>query len=166
MKQILSFTLNGSPVDVIVTPTETLLDVLREKLGVTGPKRGCDDGDCGTCTVLIDGEPVRSCLTIALTVAGKAGPDGRGPECRWRIASTAEGVPRAWRLPVRLLHPRNAHERQGVAGSAIPIPPGTRSGSTCPATCVAAEATKRSSKRSRQWPLASIRSRNHDRIRW
>ena len=71
MKQILSFTLNGSAVDVIVTPTETLLDVLRESLGVTGPKRGCDDGDCGTCTVLLDGEPVRSCLTIALTVAGK-----------------------------------------------------------------------------------------------
>jgi aerobic-type carbon monoxide dehydrogenase small subunit (CoxS/CutS family) len=72
MKQILSFVLNGSPVDVIVTPTETLLDVLREKLGVTGPKRGCDDGDCGTCTVLIDGQPVRSCLTIALTVGGKS----------------------------------------------------------------------------------------------
>ena len=71
MKQILSFTLNGSPVDVVVTPTETLLDVLREKLGVTSPKRGCDDGDCGACTVLLDGEPVRSCLTIALTVAGK-----------------------------------------------------------------------------------------------
>jgi carbon-monoxide dehydrogenase small subunit len=72
MKQILSFTLNGSEVDVIVTPTETLLDVLREKLGMTGPKRGCDDGDCGTCTVLIDGDPVRSCLTIALTVQGKS----------------------------------------------------------------------------------------------
>ena len=71
MKQTLSFVLNGSPVDVIVTPTETLLDVLREKLGVTGPKRGCDDGDCGTCTVLINGEAVRSCLTIALTVEGK-----------------------------------------------------------------------------------------------
>ncbi|MFN2292538.1 MAG: (2Fe-2S)-binding protein [Anaerolineae bacterium] len=71
MKQILSFTLNGSPVDVIATPTETLLDVLREKLGVTGPKRGCDDGDCGTCTVLLDGEPIRSCLTLALTVQGK-----------------------------------------------------------------------------------------------
>jgi carbon-monoxide dehydrogenase small subunit len=72
MKQILSFTLNGSPVDVVVTPTETLLDVLREKLGVTGPKRGCDDGDCGACTVLLDGEPVRSCLTIALTVNGRS----------------------------------------------------------------------------------------------
>lgn len=71
MKHILSFTLNDSPVDVLVKPTETLLDVLREQLGVTAPKRGCDSGDCGTCTVLIEGEPIRSCLTIALTVAGK-----------------------------------------------------------------------------------------------
>jgi carbon-monoxide dehydrogenase small subunit len=70
MKQLLSFTLNGNPVDVAVAPTETLLDVLREKLMMTSPKRGCDDGDCGACTVLLDGQPVRSCLTIALTVAG------------------------------------------------------------------------------------------------
>jgi len=71
MKQILSFTLNGVPVDVAVKPTETLLDVLREQLNFTGMKRGCDDGDCGACTVLINGEPVRSCLTLALTAAGK-----------------------------------------------------------------------------------------------
>jgi len=72
MKEILSFNLNGEQVDVIVKPTETLLDVLREQLHFTGMKRGCDDGDCGTCTVLIDGEPVRSCLTIALTAQDKA----------------------------------------------------------------------------------------------
>jgi carbon-monoxide dehydrogenase small subunit len=71
MKQVLTFTLNGSQVDVLVKATDTLLDVLREQLGVTGPKRGCDSGDCGTCTVLIDGESIRSCLTIALTIAGK-----------------------------------------------------------------------------------------------
>jgi carbon-monoxide dehydrogenase small subunit len=71
MKYILSFTLNNDPVDVLVKPTETLLDVLREKLHVMSPKRGCDTGDCGACTVLLDGEPVRSCLTIAMTVAGK-----------------------------------------------------------------------------------------------
>lgn len=71
MKQILSFTLNGAAVDVLVTPAESLLDVLREGLLVTGPKRGCDDGECGACTVLLDGEPVRSCLTLALTVAGR-----------------------------------------------------------------------------------------------
>lgn len=71
MKQILTFTLNGSLEEVLVKPSDTLLDVLREQLGVTGPKRGCDSGDCGTCTVLINGESMRSCLTIALTVAGK-----------------------------------------------------------------------------------------------
>lgn len=71
MKYALSFILNGLPVDVLVKPTETLLDVLRERLGVVSPKRGCDTGDCGACTVLLGGEPVRSCLTIALTVAGK-----------------------------------------------------------------------------------------------
>lgn len=72
MKYALSFILNDLPADVLVKPTDTLLDVLREKLGVVSPKRGCDTGDCGTCTVLLEGEPVRSCLTIALTVAGKA----------------------------------------------------------------------------------------------
>jgi carbon-monoxide dehydrogenase small subunit len=72
MKYSLSFILNGLPADVLVKPTDTLLDVLREKLGVVSPKRGCDTGDCGACTVLLEGEPIRSCLTIALTVAGKA----------------------------------------------------------------------------------------------
>ena len=71
MKYILSFTLNGDPVDVLVKPTETLLDVLREDLNVMSPKRGCDSGDCGACTVLIDDEPRLSCLTIALTVTGR-----------------------------------------------------------------------------------------------
>jgi carbon-monoxide dehydrogenase small subunit len=71
MKYPLSFILNGLPMDALVKPAETLLDVLREKLGVTSPKRGCDTGECGSCTVLLDGEPIRSCLTIALTVAGR-----------------------------------------------------------------------------------------------
>jgi carbon-monoxide dehydrogenase small subunit len=71
MKYTLSFTLNGDPVDVLVKPTDTLLDVLRENLIVTSPKRGCDSGDCGACTVLLDGEAILSCLTIALTVTGR-----------------------------------------------------------------------------------------------
>ena len=71
MKYILSFTLNGNPVDAVVKATDTLLDVLREKIGMTGTKRGCDTGNCGACTVLIENEPVNACLTIALTVADK-----------------------------------------------------------------------------------------------
>jgi aerobic-type carbon monoxide dehydrogenase small subunit (CoxS/CutS family) len=71
MKYMLDFILNGSPVDVLVNPTDTLLDVLREKLNILSPKRGCDTGDCGACTVLLNGEPIRSCLTLSLTVAGK-----------------------------------------------------------------------------------------------
>ena len=71
MKYILSFTLNGAPVDAVVKATDTLLDVLREKIGMTGTKRGCDTGNCGACTVLIDNEPVNACLTIALTAADK-----------------------------------------------------------------------------------------------
>jgi carbon-monoxide dehydrogenase small subunit len=71
MKYMLSFTLNGREVDVLVKPNDTLLDLLREKLQILSPKRGCDTGDCGACTVLLDGEPVRSCLTIAMTVNGK-----------------------------------------------------------------------------------------------
>lgn len=71
MKYMLSFVLNGQPVDVLAEPTDTLLDVLREKLRVMSPKRGCDEGDCGACTVLLNGDPVRSCLTLALNVAGQ-----------------------------------------------------------------------------------------------
>jgi aerobic-type carbon monoxide dehydrogenase small subunit (CoxS/CutS family) len=71
MKYPLLFLLNNNPVELLVKPTETLLDVLRESLGMVSVKRGCDSGDCGACTVLVNGEPLRSCITIALTVAGK-----------------------------------------------------------------------------------------------
>ena len=57
--------------ETMAKATDTLLDLLREKLGVVSPKRGCDTGECGTCTVILNGEPVRACLTIALTVEGK-----------------------------------------------------------------------------------------------
>ncbi|MCB2190051.1 MAG: (2Fe-2S)-binding protein [Deltaproteobacteria bacterium] len=71
MTHILSFTLNGAPVQALVKPSDSLLDVLRERLDVTSPKRGCDSGDCGACTVLLEGKAVRACLTCALTVEGK-----------------------------------------------------------------------------------------------
>ena len=71
MKYFLSFNLNGRPVEIFVKPIDTLLDVLRDELNIMGPKRGCNRGDCGACNILLDGEVVRSCLTIAMTVAGR-----------------------------------------------------------------------------------------------
>ncbi|GAB4055589.1 MULTISPECIES: (2Fe-2S)-binding protein [Catellatospora] len=80
----LACTVNGEPVRLRVDTRESLLDVLRERLGVTGPKKGCDHGQCGACTVHLDGRRVVSCLTPAVqvtgadvtTVEGVAGPDG------------------------------------------------------------------------------------------
>jgi aerobic-type carbon monoxide dehydrogenase small subunit (CoxS/CutS family) len=58
----MKFTLNGSAVDIAAHPMKRLLDVLREECGLTGTKEGCGEGECGACTVLINGEPVCSCL--------------------------------------------------------------------------------------------------------
>lgn len=63
-----SFKLNGNPVEVDVEPNEILLDTLRFKLGVKGPKRGCERAECGTCTVLLDGKPVYSCNILTVQV--------------------------------------------------------------------------------------------------
>jgi carbon-monoxide dehydrogenase small subunit len=71
-KQVLSFTLNGESVEALVQPYETLLDALRETIGLTGPKEGCGTGDCGACTVHLDGKPVASCLVLALQVRGRS----------------------------------------------------------------------------------------------
>ena len=56
------FTLNGKPVDVAAPPLKRLLDVLREECGLTGTKEGCGEGECGACTVLVNGDPVCACL--------------------------------------------------------------------------------------------------------
>ncbi|MEI6634727.1 MAG: (2Fe-2S)-binding protein [Chlamydiota bacterium] len=66
-----SFTVNGRRVSVEASPTKTLLDLLREDLGLTGTKEGCGKGECGACTVLMDGKPVTSCLVIAAQLAGR-----------------------------------------------------------------------------------------------
>ena len=67
----LKLTLNGDVVQVAAPEHWTLLEVLRYSLGLTGSKQGCDKGDCGACTVLVDGEPVLACLTLAAAAEGK-----------------------------------------------------------------------------------------------
>jgi aerobic-type carbon monoxide dehydrogenase small subunit (CoxS/CutS family) len=65
------FVLNGEKVIIKAPPTFTLLRLLRERLGLTGAKAGCERGECGACTVIIDGEPVTSCLVLAPQVEGR-----------------------------------------------------------------------------------------------
>ena len=66
----IKFRLNGESVAVTVEPNDVLLDVLRGRLGIKSPKVGCDRGDCGTCTVLMNGRTVRSCLALAVEAHG------------------------------------------------------------------------------------------------
>jgi carbon-monoxide dehydrogenase small subunit len=70
-KRIVSLTVNGEEYEALVAPNRTLLEVLRENLYLTGTKEGCGEGACGTCTVLLDGKPVRSCLTLTVEVQGR-----------------------------------------------------------------------------------------------
>jgi carbon-monoxide dehydrogenase small subunit len=70
-KVLLRMTVNGKPVEVRVNPTWTLLRVLREELRLTGTKKGCEQGDCGACTVSMDGRAVNACLILALQAEGK-----------------------------------------------------------------------------------------------
>lgn len=70
MKQILHLRVNGEDKEVATEINKTLLEVLREDMGLTGTKHGCELGECGTCTVLVDGEPVLSCLVLGVEVEG------------------------------------------------------------------------------------------------
>ena len=79
MKRVLSFTLNGDPIEVVCKDNMTLLDLLRDKLGLTGTKKGCEQGECGACTIMLDGKPVNSCCTLAV-------------ECEGRDVVTVEGI--------------------------------------------------------------------------
>ncbi len=71
MKQLIVLKVNGEPYEVAVEPRMTLLDVLRDNLGLTGTKKACDLGNCGSCTVLLDGKPVVSCLLLAVDTRGR-----------------------------------------------------------------------------------------------
>jgi xanthine dehydrogenase YagT iron-sulfur-binding subunit len=84
LQQPIRLHVNGTPTPLLVAPWTTLLDLLREQLGLTGTKKGCDHGQCGACTVLVDGRRINACLTLAVshdgaaitTVEGLAHPDG------------------------------------------------------------------------------------------
>lgn len=70
-KRVVSLNVNGEEYEVAVAPNQTLVEILRDNLHLTGTKEGCGEGACGTCTVLLDGKPIRSCLTLAVEVQGR-----------------------------------------------------------------------------------------------
>ena len=151
MKTLLSLTVNGEERDVVVAVHKTLLEVLREDLDLTGTKHGCELGECGTCTVLVDGEPVLSCLALPV-------------ECQGREIETVEGMAEGGRL-----HPlQQAFAELGAAQcgyctpgilltaqallAEIPVAhPRRGAAAPSPATSAAAPATPRSSTPS-SWP--------------
>lgn len=71
MKQVIRLHVNGISYEVMISPRDLLVDVLRKQLGFTGTKKGCGHGDCGTCTVLVNEKPILSCLTLAIACQGK-----------------------------------------------------------------------------------------------
>jgi carbon-monoxide dehydrogenase small subunit len=71
MKTIIKVNINGEPVEMAVEPNTTLLAFIREQVGLTGVKHGCGLGDCGACTVIMDGKPVNSCLVLAVQANGR-----------------------------------------------------------------------------------------------
>ena len=132
-KQILSCIVNGETVEVLVQPYVTLLDALREDLDLTGPKEGCGTGDCGACTVHLDGEPIASCLMLAMQARGRAvrtieGLAGSGALHPLQDAFVRLGVPQCgFCIPGVLMaaaallaeNPRPTQEqiRYGIAGN-------------------------------------------------
>ena len=72
MSHRIQFSVNGERYELAVEAKKTLLDILRDDLELTGTKKGCDNGECGACTVLLDGQPVNSCLVLAVEADGKS----------------------------------------------------------------------------------------------
>jgi carbon-monoxide dehydrogenase small subunit len=71
MKSLIHMTINDKEYELAVQPNQTLVDVLRYELRLTGTKKGCGTGDCGSCTVIMDGKPVNSCLVLAVQANGR-----------------------------------------------------------------------------------------------
>jgi carbon-monoxide dehydrogenase small subunit len=71
-KRLVSATVNGEPVEFLCEPQQSLLECLRDILGLTGTKEGCNDGNCGACSVLLDGQLVNSCLVLGVEIEGRA----------------------------------------------------------------------------------------------
>jgi carbon-monoxide dehydrogenase small subunit len=130
---LLTCTLNDEPAELLVQPYHTLLEALRDAAGLTGTKEGCSTGDCGACTVHLDGKPVASCLVLAMQARGRAvrtieGLATNGSLHPVQRAFVAHGVPQCgFCIPGVLMSasalldenaaPSEAEIRLGIAGN-------------------------------------------------
>ena len=132
-RMLLSFTLNGEPTELLVQPYQTLLEAVRDVAHLTGTKEGCSTGDCGACTVHLDGKPIASCLALAMqardrdvrTIEGLASSESLHPV---QAAFVSHGVPQCgFCIPGVLMSasalladnpaPTEAEIRMGIAGN-------------------------------------------------
>jgi aerobic-type carbon monoxide dehydrogenase small subunit (CoxS/CutS family) len=133
MRLPLTLVVNDLPYDIAVEPERSLLDAIRDDLGLTGTKEGCDDSECGACMVLVDGRPVNSCSFLALQAAGRRvttveglAADGR-PSALQRAFLEAGGVQCGFCTPGMLISatallredpaPTDDAIRAGIAGN-------------------------------------------------
>ena len=107
--------INGQQRELGIEPRVSLLDALREHLGLTGSKKGCDQGTCGACTVWVDGRRVLACLTLAVTCEGREVTTIEGLAADGELHPMQAAFVGARRLPVRLLHARADHVRGRAA---------------------------------------------------
>ena len=144
-KQVLTLDINGRDQDTVIDGSETLLEVVREKLRLTGCKRGCDQGVCGACTVLIDGQPMRGCLLLAAACEGA--PDHhrgrRGQRHGARTDTTSVSGYR--RFAVRLLHVGDGFDPNCLASPTTRARLARKCGTPCRATCAGARVIRKSS---------------------
>ena len=155
-KQHVSTTVNGEPVDFLCEPNDTMLDVLRGPLGLTGSKEGCASGDCGACSITLDGQLVCSCLMLAV-------------EAKGHEIGTIEGLARNGKLhPLQEKFLEHAALQCGICTSGFlvasdvllkknPSPARKRFASGSPATCAGAPDTTRSYGRYSMPPQIDMR---------
>ena len=119
--------INGKSHSLRIDPRTTLLDCIRETVALTGTKKGCDHGQCGACTVHVNGRRVNSCLSLALLARRQRDHHDRRPGHARRIASDASGIRGLRRLSVRLLHSRARSCRPSRCSKSHAVPTMRRS---------------------------------------
>ena len=158
-KALICLRVNGEPVEVAFAPHKTLLEVLREDLGLTGTKHGCELGECGCCAVLVDGRPVLSCLALGVALEGHEVTTVEGMAEGAKLHPLQEAFAELGAAQCGYCTPGISPDGKSVAGGRPRGLPANRSRKLSPETFAAAPATSRYSKQWSWLPLGWPASR-------